>query len=291
MKRKRLFVSLLFAGLIAALPPVTQAAAPSQQGLSQTIADPAQQLRAMANMLRANDLPGLLSALLPPTQLQQLRLAYDLHRTEPSSDADRVKFAEALAKLNAVDSVDQLMAEIEPKLQEARPQAVGAVMMGLGALQVAVASPQAELTELQRAALQSMLPGLQRWATNTDFLSSASMRQALTLLSNAARSSGVNNLDQLKMLSLDEVLAHAGSLLAAGKQAVRIYGLDLDAITDSLQVQVLSVDGHNARVRATWMVFDAPVSSEHDLVWVAGRWYGKDVAAHWSVEHASAEKG
>ena len=167
------------------------------------------------------------------------------------------------------------MLEIEPKLIEARPKAAGALLIGMGALQVALASDDSELTAEQRAALQNALPGIQKWAAETDFLSSLSMRQALSLLADAARNTGVRSIDELKMLSFEQMLAKAGSLLVASKQALYIYGLDINAIADSLQVQVLTQDSQTARVRTTITLFDAPISSEMDLVLLEGRWYSK----------------
>lgn len=286
MKTKLLTMSLLLAGMIGAAQPSFAVELPNatSQSASSVAPDPAQQIRDISRKLRSNDLAGLISALVPPAKYQEMRQAYELARVKPTTPADRAKFEEEYAKLVGPDAVDTLMAEIEPKLVEARPQAAGAVMMGIGALQMAVASPDSEMTEDQRAALRAALPGLQQWVTTTDFLSSQSMRQALTLLTNAARNTGVANLDQLKMLSFEEVLAKAGSMLAASKQAVRIYGLDLDQIADSIQVQVLAIEGATARVRTTVTVFNAPIATEHELVLVDGRWYGKNAAVHWSVD-------
>ena len=128
------------------------------------------------------------------------------------------------------------------------------------------------------AVLQAALPGVQQWASSTDFLSSATMRQALTLLVDAARRTGINDLDQIKALPLEGVLDRATPVLAAAKQAVRLYGLDLDAVADSLQVEVLEIDTERARVRTTVTLFGAPVWHEHDLQLVEGRWYGKHAA-------------
>ena len=80
------------------------------------------------------------------------------------------------------------------------------------------------------------------------------------------------------------MLHRAGTVLTAAKQAVRLYGIDLDAVADSLHVEVLAIDGETARVRTTITLFDAPVWAEHDLVLVEGRWYGKQAMIHWS-EH------
>lgn len=293
MKRNLLSMSLLLASLIGVTQPLLAADGPqvNHQVASVSVPDPAQQIRDLARSLRNNDLAAIVRAMVPPAKFQQMRQAYELERGKPTSEADRAEFEEKLARLTAADAVDTLMAEIEPKLAEARPQAAGAVMMGIGAMQMALAAPDTDLTADQRATLQAALPGIQRWVTTTDFLSSVSMRQALTLVTDAARSTGIGNLDQLKMLSFEEVLAKAGSMLSASKEAVRIYGLDLDAIVESTQVEVIAIEGQTARVRTTVTVFDAPVSTEVELVLVDGRWYGKEALGEWHIdndEHAES---
>ncbi len=279
MKTSRLSMSLLFAGLISAFNPAFAQERATPASLTQSIPDPALQIRDLARVLRSNDLAGLLNALVPPSQYQLMRQAYELHRLQPITPAERTKFSEGIAKLTDANAVDKFMLEIEPKLIEARPKAAGALLIGMGALQVALASDDSELNPEQRAALQSALPGIQKWATETDFLSSNSMRQALSLLTDAARSTGVRSIDELKMLSFEQALSKAGTILAASKQALYIYGLNVNAIADSLQVQVLKQEGQTARVRTTITIFNTPISSEVDLVLLEGRWYSKTTVA------------
>lgn len=277
---------LMIAGLIAAASPLQAREDVERRSVQAAAApDPAEQLLDLARMLRANDLHGMLRASVPPRHYQELRLAYEVQRLEPSSESDRNEFAEHLGKLNAPDAVEQLMAEIEPKLAEARPKAPAAIMMGLGALQIALMSEDNKLSPEQRESLQNALPGFQSWVTRTDFLSSQSMRQALSLIAGAVQSTGIQDLDQLKQWSFEQTLAQAGRVLAAGKQALLIYGLDPDAIADSLRVEVLAVEGDRARVRSTISLFDAPISAEHELVLLDGRWYAKDFAKHWTIHH------
>ena len=281
MKSSRLSMSLLFAGLISALNPAfaQERVATSGHSVSQSIPDPALQIRDLARVLRSNDLAGLINAIVPPSQYQVMRQAYEVHRLQPITPAERTKFSEGIAKLIDTNAVDKLMLEIEPKLVEARPKAPAALLIGMGALQMALVSDDSELTAEQRAALQSALPGIQKWAAETDFLSSISMRQAISLFADAARNTGVRSIDELKMLSFEQALAKAGTMLAASKQALSIYGLDVNAIADSLQVQVLKQDGQTARVRTTVTIFNAPISSEMDLVLLEGRWYSKTTVA------------
>lgn len=244
-------------------------------------ADPSLQLQELVRQFRSNDLAGLVRGSLPPEHYQQLLDKYELARQKPISESQRAEFAEGVQKLIAPDAVDRMMAEIEPKLRERAAQSEGMILMGLGALNMALASPNSDLTGEQRTMLKRALPGIEAWIIHTDFFSVDTLREALTLLADAARRTGISELDQLRMLSLDQVLAHGNRMLAASKQAVKLYGIDLDAIAASARMEVLEINGDQARVRTTVTVFDAPLHAEQDLVLVSGRWYTKQ-ARDWN---------
>lgn len=282
MKQKMLSVALIAAGALAAAAPFLSEPTHAASAYSTSInaPDPARQIKDWARLFRAGNVPALARAVVPEQRWDQLAAAYELQKLHPLTEREREEYAEKIGRLTAPDAVEQLMAEIEPKLDEARPQAPGALMMGLGALQMAATSPESELSDSQRIALQSAIPGIQDWATRTDFLSSDTMRQALGIITQAARNARLQNLDEIRGLPLEAALDRASTMLAAVKQATRLYGLDLDQIADSVQVDVLEMHGESARVRTTVTVFDAPVSIEHDLELVEGRWYGKEAASH-----------
>lgn len=284
MKMKLLSLALAAASVagMAAIPLISSTNAWAAI-TAPAVPDPAAQLEETARFFRNDDLAGLAQSLVPPEQWEQAKLAYELHKLKEIDQDDREHFAEAVARFTGPDAVDTLMAEIEPKLDEARPQAPGALMMAFGAASVAVNSPESDLTDDQRAALTSALPGVQKWATSTDFLDPVALRQALTLVIDAARNTGIHDIDQFKTMTLEQVLDRAAPVFTAAKQAVRGYGLDLDAIADSMQVDVLENDGKNARVRVTVMVFDNPVWAEHELELLEGRWYSRHTLHHIQV--------
>lgn len=285
MKRKLLTLTLMAAGLVAFQAPALASSNPSNAALAAAanVPDPAAQIEDLAYLFRQDNVTGIVQSLVPASKWDQVRAMYEVKRMEPISDEDRAEFDENIGRFVAADAVEQLMAEIEPKLEESRPKLPGAMLMGMGAIQMAINSEEGDLTPEQRESLRLAFPGIQEWAASTDFLSSETMRQALTIVTDAARRSGISSLDELKSLPLESALDRAGGVLAAAKDAVRLYGIDLDAIADSLQVDVLEIDGDKARVRTTVTVFNAPVSAEHDLVLVEGRWYGKDAAENFSV--------
>ncbi|TDR42002.1 hypothetical protein DFR29_10958 [Tahibacter aquaticus] len=277
MKMKLLSLALLTAGLVGTVSSLhaQDNAPPAARAATVAAPDPAQEINNLVRLFRAGDLAALAQAMTPRSKWEAARAAFEAQRRKPVSEADRARFAEHIQQLTAPDAVDQLMRKIEPELVKARPQMPGMLLMAFGAAHVAVTSPDSDLTDAQRKALQSVLPGMRLWASNTDFLSSASMRHALTLLSDAARRTGITDVEQLKALPLEGVLERAGPMLAAAKEAVRTYGIDLDAVADSLKVDVLALGTDSARVRTTITVFGAPVWAEHELVLIEGHWYGK----------------
>jgi hypothetical protein len=288
MKPRLLTMAALTACLAAglAVPLAAQQVTPAP---ARTFAingpDPAQHVRELGYLFRAGDLAGLAQTALPRAKWEEIRLAFESERFERISDHDRERFAAEIGRFTAPDAVEQLMAEIEPKLEEARPKAPGALLMAFGAMQMAVASPESDLTEEQRNQLRSALPGIQYWASSTDFLDAGTMRDALTLVTDAVRRAGVSDLDELRALPLETLLDRASTVFVAAKDAVRLYGIDLDAIADSLQVEVLDIDGDTARVRTTVTFFNAPLWADHELVLVDGRWYGKHALHHVHVSH------
>ncbi|WP_313913381.1 hypothetical protein [Tahibacter sp.] len=281
-------LSVILAGTSSALwaNEVAPARAPVTHVASATAPDPAVEITELARRFRAGDLAGLAEGLTPRSRWEAARQAFAIASNKPTTDTERARFAEKIRQFTAPDAVDQLMLTLEPEMTKARPQLAGMTLMALGAMQVAIKSPDTKLTEAQRQALESALPGIQRWASNTDFLSPDSMRRALTVLTDAARRTGITDIDQLKTLPLEGVLERAGPMLVAAKEAVRTYGIDLDAVADSLKVDVLALGKDTARVRTTVTLFGAPVWAEHDLVLVEGHWYGKHVLAEFDHEDA-----
>ena len=288
MKTRALSLAFLAAVAVSPLALVAAGYVPFSAAQAAAASDPARQLEDMARLFQAGDLVGLVQAAIPPAHYEELKVAWEFQRLAPAPERERDEFSRQIKRVTAPDAVEQLMAEIEPKLAQHRPQAPGAMLMGLGALQLAATSPESELTAEQRAALTQALPKIQAWASSTDFLTAATMRDALTLLTDAARRTGINDLDQLRALPLEVLLERASGVFVAAKDAVSLYGIELDQIAQTLQVVVLKVDGSNARVRATITVFDAPLSAEFDLVQVDGHWYAKQTVQHWREQQAQA---
>lgn len=124
----------------------------------------------------------------------------------------------------------------------------------------------------QRRNLQAVLPGLHRWALSFDPLDSGRLRQALGMLSSELQSIGVDELDQLTALSLEELLQRLAPLFARSKDVLQLYGIDVDEVASSLRVEVLDSDENSARLRSYLTVFGGEIAFEHELRDSAGQW-------------------
>lgn len=272
------------ASSVAASPPQASAQAVVTATADAAVPDPAAQILARARMFGNNNVLGLARSLMPASEWQALVAAYDQARTEPASDADLAKSNQQLELLLAPGGVDRLMATIEPQLQAKAAELPAVIQMGLAALQVVALADSSDLSEAQRQSLKRALPAISDWATTTDFLSPRKLRQALTVVRDAILGSGIDNLDDVFAQPLEPMLARAGGVFAAAKEAVRLYGIDLDAVANSLRVEVLSINGDTARVRTTFTLLGAPVPMEYDMRLVDGRWYPEDSVVEVQVD-------
>ena len=234
--------------------------------------DPAQQIMSQIRALRSNDVQALLRSSTDQAQYDALRAKYERARAMPIGESDRKEFADSFGKLLAPDAENALMQEIEPELVKNRPQMAGALLMGFGAMQMALAKQDESLSEAERSALQALIPEVQKWASSTDFLSSDLMRKVIRIGVTTAKNSGVRSLDDAKALSFEQATQRGDQVLLALKQAAQVYNLPVDQILESVRVQTLKVHGSKATVRSSVMVFGVPLSHDIELSYAEGRW-------------------
>lgn len=244
-------------------------------------------LQAQVQAFHSNDLKGLLTAALPPKEIERMRSEWDEERKEPPTEEERKEFAESWGKITAPDGVDKIMAEIEPQLAEMKPQMAGliAMMQGMGTMSI---QQSTELTPEQKTQATQFVNGLGGWLTKTDFTDPALMRASLTALAEGLRATGITSIDDVNALSFDQLLDKAGPAFAGVKNALAAYGFSLDQIASSVKTEVLSETADAAKLKVTYSLFDSPLSFESEMRKVDGRWYGKDMLEQ--MEKAAAEK-
>lgn len=254
------------------------AAAPKAAAVAPKPSGPVEQIEQQLAALRNNDLGALFSAMVPKDKLAEMRAGYEEARAEAITEEDRKQFDEGFGKLLADGGVDSMMAELEPKLAEMKPQLPMIVGMGVMMAQQGV-QQSTELTDTQKAQMNQMLTGLQSWAMQTDFADPARLRSALEALKGGIEQSGIKRIEDLKALDFEQMLSKAGPALGGVKGALAAYDLDINAMLASVKPSLVSMEGDIAKVKIDYTMFGTPLSMETELTRQDGFWYSKDALA------------
>lgn len=198
-------------------------------------------VNAYADALHRNDIRHLVELALPEAQLEILRSNFAKLRDTTIDDADRQRFNEHFMPLLDPDAVDKIMAELEPKLAQAKPQLAGLVSMGTGVLQLNIA--ESTLTEAEKTAANKVLASLQAWAGKVDLADAQRARRAVSALVDAAKALDIRTPEQVGALSYEQLLDKFGICFAGFKKALLAYELDLDAGLASIRAKDLEAPG------------------------------------------------
>ena len=196
--------------------------------------------------LRRNDLALLYHALTPQLRAQLDKLWLQ-SATSPDADGDR-QLNGGLGLLLAPNAIDLLVAQAEPELASLNPQdlVVGLQTAG-GFLALAGSQPKevkaGDPPALDYAALQGFLADIGTWIPSAGLNDPGKLRKAVTQLVAGAQALGVKNAVDVRALKIEEALHRLSAALPALKQALVVYGLDANALLDSVTVTVTGADG------------------------------------------------
>jgi len=69
----------------------------------------------------------------------------------------------------------------------------------------------------------------------------------------------------------------AGIVSGGMRKMLAVYGFDTDKMLDSVKVEKKSESGDNAVVTVTYMILNAPITVDMEMVKRDGRWYSADL--------------
>jgi hypothetical protein len=131
-----------------------------------------------------------------------------------------------------------------------------------------MAASEGGLTGADTAAM-----GLASKLGTVDVADREKLRKTLAVVTACARDLEVETLAELQALSFDAALERGGQVLAAAKEVLAVYGLSVDGMLDSVEVEVLSKAEGQARVQVSSDLFGTPPEAAVDLVETDGRWF------------------
>lgn len=225
--------------------------------------------------LRANDLEGLLRNALTPEQFTRLEFEWDQERTRQLTEQETAEFAANMDRLLAPDAEENIMAELEPQLDELRktmPLVLG--LMQTGAM--AALQDENEYNDQQREMGEKAIQSVVAWAQQTDLSDPVRARSAVQIAIDTARSMNVTTLEDVRALDLMGLLDRGDLAIAGAKEVLEVYGIAMDETLDSVRVRTLERDGDQATVEVTLDFLGVTYTFEEEMVRDEGRWISRE---------------
>jgi hypothetical protein len=274
----RLFRVALVALLAAAAVGCGNQESPKTAAVSANTPDAT--IRKSADLLKQNDIAGVMQNALPPADYEKLKADWSKANNErPVTDEDRQKFQETMTRLTAPDADKTIYAEIEPQLKQFDAQYTQQipmyVAMGQGWL-TGMVQQNKELSDADKQQAVAAINALVAWVQKTRFTDAESVRKVLAITTKTARDLNLKTLDEARALTFDQSMQKARIALGGFKEALGVYGFSVDQTLDSVKPEVVSNDGKAASVKVSYTLLGTPLSATTEMVNVDGRWYGKD---------------
>jgi hypothetical protein len=238
---------------------------------------PHEGLVTIVKSLRSNDLASAVRASVSAERFARMQAIWDTHRKAAADPAENAQLQSVMALLTAPGAEDTLLAMVEPKLAEMKPQMamIGGMVAGMGAMQL---QQNTELSDAERAQAQKLLEAVGQYLVTHDLTDPASARKAIGILCSTARKLGVRSLEDVQALTLEQLLAKGGVLFGGLKGILDVYGISVDRSLDSFRAETVSQDGEHAVVRVHFTFLGAESTSDVDVVKTGSDWLPEEKA-------------
>ena len=225
--------------------------------------------------LRANDIVGAMRASVSESRFAALKAGWDENRSGKPDPAENAQFQAVMAMLTAPGAEDALMAQVEPKLREARPQIgmVAGMIAGMGQMAV---QENTTLSPEERAQVQRLLEAFGKHLVSHDVTDPASARTAIGILCSTARELRLASLEDVQKLSFEELLGKIGVVFGGVKSMLDVYGISVDRSLDSFQAETVTATADHAVVRVRFEFLGVENSSDVELVRSGSDWWPKE---------------
>jgi len=240
-------------------------------------AEPVEAIAALNAHLIANDLAAFARAAVPPALHQQLIAAWQAGHTRWPLDELPLaaQHPNALAALAADDADTALLATFDAEVAGAGSGLRRmAQLVSIFALEFI--HQQEDYSASERAHYRQLVQALGNWAADAPLASRERAEQALDVLIPAARQAALTSDAAFAEAGMDAALERMIPVIAAGKQALALYGLELDAALADMRLQLADEHGDVAQVRMRYHLAGTALDVNIPLHRIDGRWYVTD---------------
>jgi len=247
-------------------------------------AEPAEAIRTLNTHLVNNDLAAFARAALPSDLHAPLDEAWQAGRTRWPLDEFpfATQYPKALADLSAEDARAGMMAGFEQLVKDSSVLDLqqGMLLMSVFMTQFIQHQDNTLFSDSERAHYSALINALGQWAYTAPLDDRERAGQALDVLIPAAREANLSNDAAFAEAGMDNALHRIAPVMAAFKQALTLYGLDIDSMLAQMQFQVTEQTGDKARVQMSYRLGKHDITALIPVEQIEGRWYVSDFVRH-----------
>lgn len=246
-----------------------------------TAAGPVQAVALLSRHLRDNDLQAFARDAVPPPLRPQLDAAWRAGRTRWPLDElpfDR-KIPGILATLSADKADAALRRSFDRQFANANTE-IRAAASALGMFGVKFLQSDDTLSAEERAHYAQLVSAMSAWGAKAKLGDSKRGRGAIARMTLAARQTGLRGEADFAQFGIDDSLRRLTPVIAALKDTLRSYDLDLDDSLDAMTLSLDHQDGDRARVRMRYRLAGEAIDTLVAVERIDGRWYLSDFLRH-----------
>lgn len=294
----RLLLRGTLAGLLLALAackPVTPEhgnatadAAPIAHGA----ADPVQAVTVTSALLRGNDYAGFARAAVPADLHAALDAAWRSgHSRWPLSELPFEQRLPALLQALSAPGAETALQRAFDRQFAGADRELHQAAEALGVFGTEYLRTGEGFSDAERAHYTQLVRAAAVWARTAPLGDKRLAHVAVVRMVAAARGSGLGDAGSFAAHGMDEGLRRIGPFLAATKDTLRDYGLDLDASLQAMQVELIDSQGDVASVRMHYPLGQQQIQAQVQVLRLDGRWYLQDFIDHARQAVAAAQEG
>ncbi len=268
--------------LLAALLALAAAGCDGGERVTPAVAtEPTDAVALLTRHLRDNDLQAFARDAVPPPLRPQLAAAWQAGRTRwPLEELPFDHKIPGMLAVLAADKADtRLRRSFEGQFANAHGE-IRAAAKSLGLFGVKFVQSDAALSAEERAHYAQLVAVLGDWGMRAKLGDPKRARGTIARLTLAARQSGLHEEADFQRLGMDDSLRRLGPVIAALKESLRTYDLDLDRSLDTMTLSLVSREGDLARVRMRYPLDGKTIDTVVTVERIDGRWYLSDFLRH-----------
>ncbi len=246
-----------------------------------TATGPVQAVALLSQHLRDNDLQAFARDAVPPPLRPQLAAAWRAGRTR--WPLDELPFDHKIPGILATLSADKadvaLRRSFDRQFANAHTE-IRAAASALGMFGVKFLQSDDALSAEERAHYAQLVSAMSAWGAKAKLGDPKRGRGAIARMTLAARQTGLRGEADFAQLGIDDSLRRLTPVIAALKDTLRSYDLDLDESLDTMTLSLDHQDGNRARVRMRYRLAGQAIDTLVAVERIDGRWYLSDFLRH-----------